>query len=326
MPTTRAAARKRETAKAGPSKETSEARQVEIKEPSKTKPTKSMKENIPDTPSNIIEKGIIYFLTRGRVNVVDPKGVKDLQRNYIILRPLPDDEKLGKGPIPDKAICRLILIPKKALPKSHRERFMAIVEKSNVSMNDLKATFFIGTENETKTKGTTKTPPVTPIGEGVYAITSTGRTSHLAYILAIPGEVGKKQKDIGIRDKGSFIISLKNPAIKGPAYAQLSGKPDFPKSVLEEFRGLRWMSIQKPEHLECPNSQLLLVGEGQDTFKGAFGGSENDVNAGSRDREVELEELDEEEEARLEQLHGEDSIFDDLHIRKEEYPSLSSTW
>lgn len=72
--------------------------------------------------------------------------------------------------------------------------------------------------------------PVTPIAEGVYAITRTeDRTTHLVYSTTIPSDLGEIQKDLGIKDQGSFIISVKNPERSGPASAQLPQKPDFSK-------------------------------------------------------------------------------------------------
>ncbi len=76
------------------------------------------------TPSNVLEKGIIYFFYRGRVNVEEPQGVEDLARSYIVLRPLPHGAKLGDGAVEDAGNNRLLALPKKVLPKSQRDRFM----------------------------------------------------------------------------------------------------------------------------------------------------------------------------------------------------------
>lgn len=182
-------------------------------------------------PSNMLEKGIIYFFTRGRVGIENIESVQDLQRSFFVLRPIPDGAKIGDGVIGDEKNARLIALPKKVWPKSGKDRFMAFVESAKVSIKDLKEDFLQGSEYETKTVGTRQTPPVTPIGEGVYAITSTGNRgeSHLAYLLTIPQEPGNMQEDIGIKSQGSFIISLKNPEVKGPANASLPQKPDYPK-------------------------------------------------------------------------------------------------
>jgi hypothetical protein len=183
----------------------------------------------PDVPPNIQEKGIIYFFIRGRVNIDDPKTVDDVARTFILLRPIEKDAKLGDGPIGDARNNRLLALPKKKLPRSGKDRFMIFVEKSNASFKNLKKSFLAGADYETKTAGTRHTPAATPVGEGVYALTSTGRESHLVYMLTIPEKLDSAQKDLGIKEKGSFIISTKNPNYGGPASARLPENPKFPK-------------------------------------------------------------------------------------------------
>ena len=179
-------------------------------------------------PSRILEKGIIYFFVRGRVGVDDPAGIKDIARTYIILRPLPNGAELKDGPIQDFKNNRLFALPKKVLPKSHRDAFMTFVEKANVGIDTLKDDFMQGSEYNTKTTGVRHTPPATPVGEGVYAITTTGRASHLVYMLTIPQELGQAQKDLGLAEQGSYIVQVKNPTQKGPANASLPQGPEFP--------------------------------------------------------------------------------------------------
>lgn len=181
-------------------------------------------------PSNILEKGIIYFFTRNRVGIEDADSVDDLQRTFFVLRPLPIGAKLGDGPIQDLKDNRLLALPKKKFPKTHSDRFMAFVEKANTTIQDLKNNFFAANEYETKTQGTRRTEPVTPTAEGVYAITRTeDATTHLVYSTTIPSELGEVQEDLGIKSQGSFIISVKNPERSGPASARLPQNPDFPK-------------------------------------------------------------------------------------------------
>jgi hypothetical protein len=79
-----------------------------------------------EMPSNILEKGLIYFFT---------------QRTFFVLRPLPVGAKLGDGAIPDLKNNRLFALPKKTFPKSHNDRFMAFVEKANTTIQDLKDNF-----------------------------------------------------------------------------------------------------------------------------------------------------------------------------------------
>jgi hypothetical protein len=182
-----------------------------------------------ETPSSILEKGIIYFFFRSRVNVDEPHDTKDIARGYMVLRPIPHGAKIGDGPIGDDGNCRLLALPKKILPRSGKDRFVVFVEKAKASLKELKDQFMSASDYATKTAGTSHRPAATPTGEGIYAITTTGRESHLAYILTIPAELGQVQKDIGLRERGSFVASIKNPEYKGPAYANFPKGPDYPK-------------------------------------------------------------------------------------------------
>jgi uroporphyrinogen-III synthase len=181
-------------------------------------------------PSNILEKGVIYFFTRNRVGIEESESVGDLQRTFFVLRPMPVGAKLGEGVLADNNNNRLFALPKKVFPKSHNDRFMAFVEKANVTIKELKEDFFGAEEYNTKTQGSRRVEPVAPVAEGVYAITRTeDRTCHLVYSTTIPSKLGEVQDDLGIKDQGSFIISVKNPERSGPAQAQLPQKPDFPQ-------------------------------------------------------------------------------------------------
>lgn len=277
-------------------------------------------------PSNVVEKGIIYFFTRGRVDVEEPQGIQDLMRTYFVLRPLPKDAKLGQGPIPESDNNRLAVLPKKVLPKSNKDRFLAFVEKGGVSVEVLKEEFFPGAEYETKKVGSRQVPPVTPIGEGVYAITATGRTSHLAYILTIPREIDQVQLDIGLREKGSFIVSVKNPTKKGPTYAQLPQGPEYPIEILEEFGDLRWIPVHNSQYLNYANAQFLLIGEGEDRFSKALEPTDKDRQEGKETAEEELEKLEDEDQIHVEQMDGDAAVFQDLHIDRSEYPDVLTTW
>lgn len=256
-------------------------------------------------PSNIMEKGIIYFFTRGRVGINDPNSPQDLQRSFFVLRPLPPGAKLTDGAIQDVGNNRLIALPKKVWPKSGKDKFMCFVEKGKTTMADLKETFFQGSEYSTKTVGTRQTPEVTPVGEGVYAMTSTGEgrtTTHLAYMLTIPTEIGEVQKDIGLAEKGSFVLSMKNPESGGPSYAQLPSTPDWPKEIQDEFGSLGWLPA-KPHHLDYASASMLLIGEG---FDGAAlePTAQDDKNDDKEDPKEELEKLEGEDEQRIDNLKG----------------------
>lgn len=257
-----------------------------------------------EVPSSILEKGIMYFFYRGRVNIDSPDSVTDLQRSFIILRPLPHGAKLGDGPLDSSAKdCRLIAIPKKTLPVSGQDKWTAFVETANTSFSELKETFLKESKYTTQTQGAQKTPAATPAAEGVYAITTTGRESHLAYIVTLPAELGEIQKDLGIRQQGSFVLSTKNPKAPGPASADLGRDPGYSQEIQDEFRNLRWMPLQ-PKHLNYEACQFLMIGEGEGNLDKATEPQEKDVKNDKSAPKDEIEKLEEEDEARVEHLNG----------------------
>jgi hypothetical protein len=263
-------------------------------------------------PSNILEKGIIYFFTRNRVSVDEAESVGDLQRTFFVLRPLPTGAKLGDGVIQDQENNRLFALPKKVFPKSHNDRFMAFVEKANTTVQSLKENFFKGGDYDTKTQGTQHTDPVTPVAEGVYMITRTeDATTHLVYSTTIPSELGEVQSDLGIKDQGSFIISVKNPERSGPASASLPQKPDFSKEIIEEFRGLAWSEV-KPKYLDHEYCQILLIGE--DSGKGVEPTTKNEKHNKETPQE-EIDQLEHEDELRVEHLHGKQTAISFYLVR-----------
>ncbi|KAK7421717.1 hypothetical protein QQZ08_009805 [Neonectria magnoliae] len=278
-----------------------------------------------DVPSNTLEKGIVYFFIRGRVNTDEPEGVDDIARSYMILRPIPKDARLGEGPMGDSGHTRVLVLPKKTFPVSPKDRFMAFVSMSKASYQDLKDDFLASSEYVTKTVGTRHIPQATPIAEGVYAITSTGRESHFAYILTLPQKLDEVQKELGLKRQGSFIISTKSPKYPGPANARLPKGPEYPEEILEDFRDLRWMP-SKSVHLNYANAQILLIGERSGIDK-ATEPQDEEQKKGKDNKEV-LENLEEDDLKRMQHL-GEDeseSIFADLHVQAKDYPALQMSF
>lgn len=293
-----------------------------------------------ETPSEILEKGIIYFFIRGRVGIEDPSQVDDIARSYMILRPIPHGAKLGDGPIGSGGgKCRLLALPKKVLPVSGKDKFMVFVEEAKTTFSELKDSFLSASDYSTQTAGTRHTPSANPIAEGIYAITTTGRESHLAYMLTIPAELGDVQKDIGLREQGSFITSAKNPQYAGPANTNLPQGPDFPKEILDEFRSLRWCPLQ-PKFLDYENCQFLLIGESSGIDKALEPQGQDSNGVGEKMKE-EMEKLEGEDEIRIKHLKGktskisielsltraigDDAIFADLGVSKKDY-NLQTTW
>ena len=141
---------------------------------------------------------------------------------------------------------------------------------------------------------TSTTEPVTPFAEGIYAITSTGRESHLAYQLTVPSSIGEIQKELGLHEKGSFVVSAKNPDTPSPGNAGLDNPAKYPAELQKKFRGLRWMPLE-PELLAYEGTQFLLIGEAM----GELGKSVEEMSKDKRDGEKEkpeeeMEKLEEE--------------------------------
>ncbi|KAI0394313.1 hypothetical protein F5Y17DRAFT_265381 [Xylariaceae sp. FL0594] len=277
-------------------------------------------------PSSILEKGLVYFFFRGRVETDEPSNIEEIQRSYMILRPLGKDASIGEGTIQDAGNTRLVAVPKKVFPRSGRDRWIAFVEKSHASFATLKEEFLSSSEYETKTKGTRHTPAATPAAEGVYAITTTGRETHLAYMITLPSELGEVQKDLGLKEKGSFIISTRNPKYDAPRGTSLPKSPEYPKEVQDEFHDRRWLP-SKPHHLDYVSTQFLLVGESSGIEK-AVEPQKKDEEEGKDKPVEELEKLEDEDTHRMEDLKGDDSeaIFADLHARAKDYPKLPTTF
>jgi len=277
-------------------------------------------------PSSILEKGIIYFFFRGRVNVEEPESVKDVARSYIVLRPIAMGAELNEETIEGSGKARLVILPKKTLPKKKHDRLVMFVGNPKASIEDLKNQF-AGTERETKTHGTSKIPAATPFAEGVYAFTSTaqGEESHLAYQITHP-TIGELQKDFGLKEKGSFIVSVKNPAIPGPANARLPNPAKYPPKLQKKFGKYRWIALE-PELLDYENAQFLIIGEGLGEFGKAVEPQEEDKKAAEKeDPEEELEKLGDEDLDRVEHLKEDDPVFADLGLSSQVYSKMQTTW
>lgn len=278
----------------------------------------------PNVPSTVLEKGILYFFFRPRVNIDHPEEVDDIARSYIILRPMAPDAGLGSGPIGDAGNSRVLALPKKTLPQSGRERYMVFVNRVGTSFETLKSEFLEGEKRETKTQGTSVVPEAVPAAEGVYLMTNNGRESHLAYAVTRPKELGEVQNDLGLKKQGSFVLSTKNPKTPAPQNTQLPEGPEFSKEVQDEFRNLRWMP-SKPEHLDTVNAQILFIGESSGIDKAVEPRKKDQKEGKEEPREV-LEELEEEDLARMKGLSDSDAVFRDLETHAGEYPDMMTTF
>jgi hypothetical protein len=159
----------------------------------------------------------------------------------------------------------------------------------------------------------------------VYAITSTGRESHIAYEITAP-KIGELQKDLGVNEKGSYILSVKNPKAPGPANASIGNPAQYPEKIQAKFRELRWSPLE-PEMLDYEHTQVLIIGEGM----GVLGKAVDEMSKDQKDDtkakpEEELEQLEEEDHDRVDHLKESDPVFADLGLSAKEYEKMKSTW
>jgi len=273
------------------------------------------KDAVKNKSTAILEKGIIYFFYRGRVEVEDPRSIEDIARSYIVLRPFPFDVKAGTNSLNFSNKARLLVLPKKMLPKKQGTGFLAIVEKS-ASIQDLQQQFS-SSEYVTKTFGTRHVPPATPVAEGVYTIISKGQQSHLVYQITFPS-IGEVQRAFGLSEKGSYIVSAKNPKFPGPSNMPVAHPPQYPESIQMKFRGLRWIPLS-PELLDYNNTQLLLIGEGLGVM-----GRTAELERDDEDFEGEMKELAKED--RMAHLEENDPVFTEMDLISEEHRKIQTTW
>ena len=258
-------------------------------------------------PSTVIERGLFYFFARPRVNVTDPSSVADLARSYLVLRPLAADAAPdaagGAATQASQERFRVLAVPKKVLPANPSDRFMLFVDAARLSAEDVKRQVLKGSTYDTQSSGTRHAPAARPVGAGVYALVHAGATTHFAYVTTQPSEGGALQDDVHLREKGSFVLSLKNPTVKGPANAQLPQGAAFPEEILQEFGSRSWLPPARADVLDYANAQVLMIGEGA----GELGKAGEGKGAGDgevREPGEELERMGEEDEERVKHLDG----------------------
>ena len=128
-------------------------------------------------------------------------------------------------------------------------------------------------------------PPAKPFAEGMYAIISKDQRSHLVYRITFPA-IGNVQKEFGVHERGSYIVSAKNPKFLSPGSVLLGGPPKYPEKIQKYFRDLRWVPLV-PELLDYENTQLLIVGEGLGIMRQAAESRSDEGDKQSFEKETE---------------------------------------
>jgi hypothetical protein len=76
-----------------------------------------------------------------------------------------------------------------------------------------------------------------PAGEGKYAIVSHSGHAELSFVLELPKEIGKAQKELGIEKEASYVITVINPKIprREEKLPTTENAPKYPDSILNDF-------------------------------------------------------------------------------------------
>jgi hypothetical protein len=200
--------------------------------------------------TKILEQGDIFFLYRPKVNVQLARGIEDIQRFYVILKP--------SGMI----LFRRIIVGEKRLPDvGEFERAWGFVDRVSGDPEEIEDELD-SQRYQTKTHGERVEPAARPAGEGIYAIVRHGEHTHIAYILELPRKSGEVQRELNIRKQGSIIVTVKNPKMDSPPQAGLPEmkKPKYPATLQRNFSGKRFTNLDPPEFLDYPGTELVLVG------------------------------------------------------------------
>ncbi|KAJ5152546.1 hypothetical protein N7492_009826 [Penicillium capsulatum] len=253
---------------------------------------------------NTLEKGLIYFFYRSKVDILQARGINDVAKSFIVLRPTPSETDAGQRSTMELgAKFRLLVVPKKVFPTLGPMKEMAFVEKAGMSLEELQKIFISGGEYETQTYGTRTTPRATLFAKGVYTITSVQRNSYLSYILTNPTALGPVQADFGLHVQGSWLVQSKNPKLSSPPAFSLPKSPEYPESIGDIFGFHRWVPLQ-PELIEYSNAQILLIGRSHnETFSVVLKGKRGDVMGADE----ELEDLARRNAAREDNFRGNES-------------------
>ncbi|KAF9375023.1 hypothetical protein CPC16_000944 [Podila verticillata] len=247
----------------------------------------------------VLEKGLVYFFYRQKVDVDHASSPEDVQRLYLLLSP---DEAIGRlktaetskeysasksSKNDDKAHHRLVIIPRKSLPKKGQKynqpgsRNWAFVDIASPDLSVIKKSLGEYTYS-TKTRGDRTQSAARLVAEAryelVYNLDHRPHTSHFIYTLEVPAEPGPVQEAFNIEKVGQFMIQVKNPQIQTPAteqgaqrYATLKkDAAKLPKHLQDKFQGIRqeqvrYRPVDTPEFLDTPHVELLLLAVGMQT-------------------------------------------------------------
>ncbi|MEV4755994.1 hypothetical protein AB0J86_12880 [Micromonospora sp. NPDC049559] len=208
--------------------------------------------------TKVLEDGDLYLLYRPRVGDEEVDSLEEVQRLLLVLHPW-----RGRRPV------RLLVVGRKRLPGiDQHDRFWAFVDAvfdRPEGVHDALARRTYGTE----TRGERNQPPARPAAEGAYVIARHDDHTHLAYRLELPNRPGATQHDLGIEREASYVVSVKNPRAPSPPGVGLTGsrRAKLPAALQERFGNRRFASLDPPDYLDHPGTELVLVGAAHDASR-----------------------------------------------------------
>jgi hypothetical protein len=197
-----------------------------------------------------LEDGDIFFCYRPKIDVQQVRGLADVQRFFMILRPR------------SKPVFRRVIIGRKRLPDiEEHERTWGLVDlvtdKPEEIEDELDPVSY-----ETTTRGSRRQQAARPAGEGVYAVVLHEGHTHLAYALELPGEPGPVQAELNIKPQASLVVTVRNPDQPAPRQPGMPQphNPGYPDELRTRFAGRRFVDLDPPDFLDYPGAELVLIG------------------------------------------------------------------
>jgi hypothetical protein len=203
----------------------------------------------PRGPAEILEQGDIFFFHRPGLEAPRSPDGEELERFFLVLHPLRRKQyrllTLGKRRLPPPL--------KSGAPARGGERFWVRVDGLPQAPSELRAA--LGAfKPEGAPPGVPALPPARPAGDGVYALARHGDHVHLAYILEHPDRAGPLQRELGIEEEASFIVTVKNPE-----FIERAGGPDYPPELAARFQERKYLPLDPPGFLDFPGAEMLFI-------------------------------------------------------------------
>jgi hypothetical protein len=259
------------------------------------KQTKNISSKKEKKSNEILEFGHVYFFYRPKVQLNEVEDFRDVQRFYLLLKPLHKEHEKS----------RLITISKKKLPNvgSH-EREWGFVEKVSADAKTIVDSVLGEYHYDTETKGERTVGAARPAGEGLYAIVKTSKGTRFAYVLEVPQNISEVQKAFNIEKEAGFVVSVKNPEKSSEQGLPEEEKAKFSEELQDQFQGRKWGPLDPPSYLDNEGAEILLIG-------------------GDHNLSHELGETGEKIEKKAErekESFDASGIYKELRMKKEEHP------